>query len=94
MTADIQSNKSPREKTPIQILMKTVAANLAKVAILCALVIPVLGILRGVPWKSAMLYGMSLAFATIPEELPVIVKKVLAVSIGQLHPVQHFHRSA
>lgn len=34
---------------------------------------------RGAPWQDVILTALSLAFATIPEELPILITGVLAV---------------
>ena len=60
--------------------MKSITGILTSVALLLAAVIPAIALLRGLPYNLAILTGLSLAFATIPEELPLIVKAVLAVS--------------
>lgn len=60
-------------------MMKRITGILTIVALLLAALIPAIALLRGLPYNLAILTGLSLAFATIPEELPLIVKAVLAV---------------
>ena len=66
-------------ETPLQIGMNKLSIQLAYVAIFFAIAIPVLGFVRGQDWKLMITTGLALAFAVIPEELPMIVTMVLAV---------------
>ncbi|MBN9566666.1 MAG: cation-transporting P-type ATPase [Alphaproteobacteria bacterium] len=77
MSAGIQRVKPP--KTPLQLAMKDLAGKLVWVALFFAILIPVIGLLRGGDFHQMVLTGLSLAFATIPEELPIIVTMVLAL---------------
>lgn len=75
-------------KTPLQKAMKALSARLVFVALGFSLGIPVLGALMGQPLKTMLLTGMTLAFATIPEEMPIIVTMGLAlgaVSLSRRH---------
>ncbi len=69
--------KPPR--TPLQLAMKALAGKLVFVAVFFSVLIPVLGIFRGQDIKTMVLTGLSLAFATIPEELPIIITMVLGL---------------
>lgn len=69
--------KPPR--TPLQLAMKSLAGKLVFVAVFFSIVIPVLGVFRGQDLKTMVLTGLSLAFATIPEELPIIITMVLGL---------------
>lgn len=66
-------------RTPLQLAMRSLAGKLVWVAAFFAVLIPVLGILRGEDWRQMVLTGLSLAFATIPEELPIIITMVLGL---------------
>ncbi|ORX66156.1 hypothetical protein DL89DRAFT_226907, partial [Linderina pennispora] len=70
--------------TPLQRRMKKLAGTLTIAAISVCIIFPVIGLLQGMSWHSAILMGMSLAFATIPEELPLIAKASLALGARQL----------
>ncbi|KAJ3359182.1 ATPase Na K transporting alpha [Allomyces javanicus] len=72
----LEPSKQP--PTQLALFMKRLAFWLA-----CAVVVIVLAVMAGalatgVPWHEAVLTGLVLAFATIPEELPLMVKLVLA----------------
>jgi Ca2+-transporting ATPase len=69
--------KEPR--TRLQQAMKQLAGLLVWVAVSFSIIIPVAGIIQGKPWKDMILTGLSLSFATIPEELPIIITMVLGV---------------
>src|SRR5205085_2580206 len=73
--------------TPLQEQMGELARELLGVAIpFCALVV-VLGTIRGQPLRDMILGGLSLAFATIPQELPVLV--VVVLGLGSLRLARH-----
>ncbi|KAJ3336871.1 hypothetical protein HDU93_002026 [Gonapodya sp. JEL0774] len=79
------SRKHAKEgKTPIQKLLKAAALSLTYLAILVSFAVFLLVMYVGRPWHIALLTAMSLAFATIPEELPLIIKAVLAVGARRL----------
>lgn len=60
-------------KTPLQIAMKALAKTLVFVALFFSIAIPLIGVWQGQPPKVMFLTGLALAFATIPEELPIII---------------------
>jgi len=73
----IESIKEP--KTPLQLAMKQLSLYLVGVALFFAAIIPIIGIIQGKPWYDMILTGLSLSFATVPEELPIIITVVLAL---------------
>jgi Ca2+-transporting ATPase len=66
-------------KTPLQLAMKQLAGLLVGVAVFFSVIIPCIGLLQGKPFKDMILTGLSMAFATIPEELPIVITMVLGV---------------
>jgi Ca2+-transporting ATPase len=66
-------------KTPLQLYMKQLSKNLVWIAVFFSALVPVLGFLRGLPVEQMILTGLALAFAVIPEELPIIITMVLGV---------------
>jgi Ca2+-transporting ATPase len=60
-------------KTPLQLAMKALVKTLVVVALFFSVVIPFIGFLQGQPLRDMFLVGLALAFATIPEELPIII---------------------
>ena len=68
-------------KTELQLSMKQLSKTLVWVALFFSILIPLLSYLRGVQPDpaQAVLYGLSLAFVVIPEELPIIITMVLGV---------------
>jgi Ca2+-transporting ATPase len=83
--------KAAREpKTPLQMSMKQLSKNLVWIAIFFSILVPILAILRGglllkqTTLTGLILTGLSLAFATIPEELPIIITMVLGVGAYSL----------
>ena len=72
--------KAAREpKTPLQLYMKQLSKSLVWIAVFFSVLVPVLGFLRNLPLEQMVLTGLALAFAVIPEELPIIITMVLGV---------------
>jgi Ca2+-transporting ATPase len=71
-------------KTPLQMSMKQLSKSLLWIALFFSILVPILGFLRGLPLEQMILTSLSLAFATIPEELPIIVTMVLGVGAYSL----------
>ncbi len=67
--------------TPLQAAMAQLARLVLVLAVLVSVAVPVLGVLTGQPVKDMIL---TLAFATVPEELPILVTVLLAVGGLQL----------
>ncbi|MGD6934840.1 MAG: cation-translocating P-type ATPase [Candidatus Bathyarchaeia archaeon] len=74
-----KAEKEP--KTALQLSMKQLSKTLVWVALFFSILIPLLSYLRGLQPNpaEAVLYGLSLAFVVIPEELPIIITMVLGV---------------
>jgi Ca2+-transporting ATPase len=68
-------------KTTLQLAMKQLSKTLVWIALFFSILIPVLSYIRGLQLNpgEAVLYGLSLAFVVIPEELPIIITMVLGV---------------
>jgi P-type Ca2+ transporter type 2C len=66
-------------RTPLQLAMRSLAGKLVWVAVGFSVLIPVIGLLRGQDLRTMFLTGLSLSFATIPEELPIIITMVLGL---------------
>jgi P-type Ca2+ transporter type 2C len=77
IAAQSRGIKVPR--TPLQLAMKALAGKLVYVALFFALAIPLVGLLRGQDWRLMVMTGLALAFAVIPEELPIIITMVLGL---------------
>ena len=71
-------------KTFIQLLMKKLVKIVLFISIFASVSVTVLGILEGQNLERMILTGFSLAFATIPEELPIVVVIMLAVTAYNL----------
>ena len=77
ISAGLAQVRPPR--TALQLAMKSLAGKLVYLAVFFSVLIPVFGILRGQNIKTMILTGLSLSFATIPEELPIIITMVLGL---------------
>jgi Ca2+-transporting ATPase len=82
IAASAQEIRPPR--TRLQMAMKDLAGRLVYIAVFMVVLITVVGILRGQNPEVMFLTGLSLAFATIPEELPIIITMVLGLGAYQL----------
>ena len=76
----VARTKEPR--TPLQRRMAELAKALLWVAITASVLIPAIGIVAGRPPKEMLLTGLSLAFATVPEELSVLI--IVVLGLGSL----------
>ncbi len=78
-----QRVREPR--TPLQKAMSELSRSMVWLALGLSVLIPVLGVVvGGEPPKDMLLTGLSMAFATIPEELPIIITMVLALGAWRL----------
>jgi Ca2+-transporting ATPase len=77
-----KASKEP--KTPLQLSMKQLSKSLVWIALFFCVLVPVLGFLRGLQLDQMILTGLALAFAVIPEELPIIITMVLGVGAYSL----------
>lgn len=78
-----QEIRQPR--TPLQKAMRELTRWLVWLAMGFSVLIPLLAILlSGESWRKMLLTGLSLAFAVIPEELPIIITMVLALGAYRL----------
>ena len=72
--------------TPLQRAMAELARAALIVAVSACVLVPLVGVLRGQPAHEMLLDGLTLAFATIPEELPILV--TVLVALGGLRMAQ------
>ncbi|MCL5959209.1 MAG: cation-transporting P-type ATPase [Chloroflexi bacterium] len=78
----VREAREPR--TPLQLAMRQLAGWLVWLALGFSLLVPVLGFLFGQPLRQMILTGLTLAFATIPEELPILIMIVLGLGALKL----------
>lgn len=79
----VETAREPR--TPLQQHLRQLAGWLVWVAVGFSVLVPLLGVLvAGQPWQEMLLTGLTLAFATIPEELPILITIVLGLGAYQL----------
>ncbi len=82
ITGLVKAVKEP--KTPLQLSMKQLSGWLVYLAVSLSAIIPLIGFIQGQPLKEMVLTGLGLAFATIPEELPIIITMVLGLGAYKL----------
>jgi len=70
--------------TALQRALSHLARVVLILAVAASVLVPVVGLLAGQPWREMILSGLTVAFATIPEELPILVVVLLAVGGRQL----------
>ena len=73
--------------TPLQGAMAELARAALIIAVTACVSCRCIGVLRGQPAREMLLDGLTLAFATIPEELPILV--TVLVALGGLRMAQH-----
>ncbi|HYW27539.1 MAG TPA: HAD-IC family P-type ATPase [Terriglobales bacterium] len=74
------------QRTPLQRRMAELARGLLIAAVVVSVVVPLIGLLRGQDPRDMVLTALTLAFATIPQELPVLV--VVVLGLGSLRLVR------
>ena len=79
-----QAEEIRQPKTPLQLAMKSLVKVLVLVALFFSIGIPLVGFLQGQPFREMFLTGLALAFATIPEELPIIITMNLGLGAYML----------
>lgn len=77
IASTLKEVKPPR--TALQLAMKSLAKKLVYPGVFFPFIIAVLGVLRGENIRLMILTGLSLSFATIPEELPIVITMVLGL---------------
>jgi P-type Ca2+ transporter type 2C len=70
--------------TPLQQALAALARAILFAAIAASVLVPLIGLARGQNIRDMLLAGLTLAFATIPEELPILITVLLAVGGRQL----------
>lgn len=71
-------------RTPLQVAMRQLSGWLVWVAVGFSVLVPALGFLFGQPPREMVLTGLTLAFATIPEEMPILITVVLGLGALRL----------
>ena len=70
--------------TPLQTAMAQLARAVLVAAISASVLVPAVGLAAGQPWRDMLLAGLTVAFATVPEELPILITVLLALGGRQL----------
>ena len=81
--ANLLSNEN-EVATPLQKKLSQLGKYLGILAILCCVIIFIVGILNGIPALDIFMTSISLAVSAIPEGLPAIVTVVLSIGVGRL----------
>ena len=82
VSESVKNEKEP--KTQLEISLGMTSRVLIVVAISFSFLIPLVGFLHGNPLDQMILTGLSMAFATVPEELPILITITLAVGAYSL----------
>jgi len=82
VSESVRNEKEP--KTQLEISLGMTSRVLIVVAIFFSFLIPLIGFLHGNPLDQMILTGLSMAFATVPEELPILITITLAVGAYSL----------
>jgi Ca2+-transporting ATPase len=73
-----------KQQTPLQASMRQLSKSLAIFAIVVSLIIPLIGLLRGLDLKQMVLTWLSLAFLMVPGQPPIIITMALALASFEL----------
>lgn len=71
-------------ETPLGLSLARLTKILASLALVFSIVVPIFGYLQGQTLDEMILTGLSMAFATVPEELPVLISITLAIGAYSL----------
>lgn len=71
--------ESGEAETPLEHSVTFLTKILASLAIAFSVIFPIIGYFQGQSLNDMLLTGLSMAFATIPEELPVLISITLAI---------------
>ncbi|MEM0155639.1 MAG: HAD-IC family P-type ATPase [Thermoplasmataceae archaeon] len=77
VSASVKNEVEP--KTQLEISLGTASKFLLGIALFFSVLVPLIGILHGNPLNQMILTGLSMAFATVPEELPILITITLAI---------------
>ena len=73
----VQTTKEPA--APLQLALGQLARVVLVAAVAVSILVPLIGVALGQPWDQMLLSGLAIAFATIPEELPILITVLLAL---------------
>jgi len=76
--------ESAKERTLLQQAMTGLAKTLAMLAIAVSLLIPAIGVLRGLDFQQMVLTWLALTFLMIPGQPPIIIQMALALASFEL----------
>ncbi len=71
-------------RTPLEKSLNKTARILIVIAIFFSVLIPLIGYVHGDPPDQMILMGLSMAFATVPEEIPILITITLAIGAYSL----------
>jgi Ca2+-transporting ATPase len=72
------------ETTPLQQKLKKMGGVIVACCLIICAGVTLTGLVRGEPWLSMLLLGISLAVAAIPEGLPAVVTVALAIGVTRM----------
>ncbi len=73
----VETTREPR--TALQQALAQLARIVLVIALTASVAVTLLGVAAGQSWREMLLAGLTVAFATVPEELPILVVVLLAV---------------
>ncbi|MCC3373582.1 cation-transporting P-type ATPase [Cohnella sp. REN36] len=82
MVGLVKEAREPR--TPLQLHMKELTRWMVWIALGFSALVAIAGWLQGSGWRETVFDGLTLAFATIPEELPILIAMVLGLGAYRL----------
>ena len=82
------ASEAEEPPTPLERTMNELARATLVLAIAVSVLVPLIGVANGRPFREMLLSGLALAYATIPEELPILVQMLVGVG-GQRLAKRH-----
>ncbi len=79
-----QVQETRKQQTPLQASMRQLSKTLAIFAIVVSLIIPLIGLLRGLDTTQMVLTWLSLTFLMVPGQPPIIITMALALASFEL----------
>ncbi len=76
--------ESEEMETPLDRSITQLTKVLASLAIAFSVIFPIVGYFQGQTFNDMLLTGLSMAFATVPEELPILISITLAIGAFSL----------
>jgi Ca2+-transporting ATPase len=83
-TISVEVKETVRVKTPLQKRLARFTRIIGVVSVALALLVVLIGLLKGLPFIDMALFAISMAVAVIPEGLPIVITITMAVGLKRM----------